>query len=63
MDTESKQSNNLMSVCSHNFRRQCHQRYNLLEVSQERMTSTIQGLDTHVTLYNTNGDEVAKWHI
>jgi hypothetical protein len=27
------------------------------------MTSTVQGLDTHVTLYNTNGDEVAKGHV
>ena len=60
MDIESKESNNQISVSPHNFRRQCHQQYNLPKFSQERMTSTIQGLDTHVTLYNTNGDEVAK---
>jgi hypothetical protein len=27
------------------------------------MTSTIRDLDTHVTLYNTNGNKVAKGHV
>jgi hypothetical protein len=36
MDTESEQSNDLMSGSPHNSRGQCHQRYNLPEVSPKK---------------------------